>query len=205
MTGRISAAVRRRRDRRAARLQWRRTVDALQPPPPRAFAGWGVNTIIVPPARVECPDCIALGSEVILHEHAWLCVQRRDGLPAPSLTIGDRTSINRFAKIVCHGRVTIGADALIGDRVYISDVQHLPWRGEERAHPLTEPRPVTIGDRAFLGIAVVIKPGVTIGDDAYVGAGAVVHDDVPPSGVVVGDPARLVRLRNPQTGEWEPV
>jgi acetyltransferase-like isoleucine patch superfamily enzyme len=169
------------------------------------FAAFGDHTIIVPPARVESPDCIALGREVILHEHAWLCVQRRPALPAPMLTIGDRTSINRFAKIVCHGRVEIGADALIGDRVYISDVEHLPWRGEESEHPLSEPRPVSIGDRAFLGIAVVVKPGVTIGADAYVGAGAVVHDDVPPAGVVVGDPARLVRLRNPQTGEWERV
>jgi acetyltransferase-like isoleucine patch superfamily enzyme len=142
---------------------------------------------------------------VILHEHAWLCVQRRPHLPAPSLRIGDRSSLNRFLKIVCLGRVDIGVDVLLGDRVYISDVEHRPRTDGDDPHPLTDPQPVTIGDRVFVGIGVVVKPGVTVGDDAYLGAGAVIREDVPPGGLVVGDPARMVRLRNPETGEWERV
>lgn len=192
-------------DRRTARRDWQRTVDALQPPPPRVFGRFGTDTVIVPPARVETPECIALGDGVIVHEHAWLCVQRRPHLPAPSLVIGDRTSLNRFVKIVCLGRVEIGADVLTADRIYISDVEHLPWVAEGSEHPLTDPRPVVIGDRVFLGISSIVKPGVTIGADAYVGAGAVVRDDVPAGALVVGNPARVVRLRNPDTGEWERV
>jgi acetyltransferase-like isoleucine patch superfamily enzyme len=183
----------------------RQTATALTPPLPSAWASYGANTVVVPPARIETPECISLGAGVILHEHAWLCVQRRPDLPAPSLRIGDRTSLNRFLKIVCLGTVEIGADVLFADRVYISDVEHLPWDAETRTHPLTDPRPVVIGDRVHMGISVVVKPGVTIGDDAFVGAGAVVRDDVPAGGLVVGDPARLVRLRNEATGEWERV
>jgi tetrahydrodipicolinate N-succinyltransferase len=41
----------------------------------------------------------------------------------------------------------------------------------------------------------VIVSGVTIGDGAVVGAGAVVIDDVPPYGVVFGNPARPIRRR----------
>ena len=201
----LADRLRELRDRQEGRARWRRTVDALLPPPPRAYAAFGAGTVVVPPARVESPECIHLGAGSILHEHAWLCVQRRPHLPEPRLRIGDRVSFNRFAKIVCLGSVDIGDDVLTGDRVYISDVEHLPWTGPEREHPLTDPQPVVIGDRVFLGISSIIKPGVTIGADAYVGAAAVVRDDVPPGGLVVGDPARLVRLRNPESGEWERV
>ena len=38
-------------------------------------------------------------------------------------------------------------------------------------------------------------PGVTIGDGAIVGAHAVVARDVPPYGIAVGNPARVVRRR----------
>jgi acetyltransferase-like isoleucine patch superfamily enzyme len=201
MSGRLASV----REARARRALLRRTAKALLPPPASAFAAYGVHTVVVPPARVETPECIELGAGILIHEHGWLCVQRRPDLPAPRLVVGDRTAFNRFLKIVCLGSVRIGEDVLTADRVYISDVEHLPWQGEAGEHPLTEPRPVVIGDRAFLGISSVVKPGVTVGADAYVGAGAVVREDVPPGGLVVGDPATLVRLRNPETGEWERV
>ena len=40
-----------------------------------------------------------------------------------------------------------------------------------------------------------MKPGVTIADGAVVGMGSVVTKDVPPYGVVAGNPARLIRSR----------
>jgi UDP-2-acetamido-3-amino-2,3-dideoxy-glucuronate N-acetyltransferase len=45
---------------------------------------------------------------------------------------------------------------------------------------------------AALGARSVILPGVTVGEWAMVAAGAVVTRDVPPYGLVVGHPARLV-------------
>jgi chloramphenicol O-acetyltransferase type B len=43
----------------------------------------------------------------------------------------------------------------------------------------------------------MILSGVRIGDGAVIGAGAVVTRDVPPYGIVVGNPAKLVRHRFP--------
>jgi virginiamycin A acetyltransferase len=40
-------------------------------------------------------------------------------------------------------------------------------------------------------------PGVTIGDGAIIASGAVVVDDVPPYGIVGGNPAKLIRTRFP--------
>ena len=59
--------------------------------------------------------------------------------------------------------------------------------------------PLTIGNDVWMGHNAVIMPHVkVIGDGAVIGAGAVVNKDVPPYGVVVGNPGRVVRYRFPQ-------
>ncbi len=53
-----------------------------------------------------------------------------------------------------------------------------------------------IGDRVDIGSNCVIIGGVHIGDDAIIGAGSVVVNDVPSRAVVVGNPGRVVRIRD---------
>lgn len=56
--------------------------------------------------------------------------------------------------------------------------------------------PLYIGNDVWIGHNAIIAPHVrTIGDGAVIGAGAVVHNDVYPYAVVVGNPARPVRYR----------
>ena len=57
---------------------------------------------------------------------------------------------------------------------------------------------VTIGHDVWLGSGATILSGVTVGHGAVVGAHALVARDVPPYGIVAGNPARLVRLRFPE-------
>lgn len=56
-------------------------------------------------------------------------------------------------------------------------------------------RPV-IGNRVEIGAGAVIVGGIHIGDDAIIGANAVVTKSVPPTAVVGGVPARLLRMRS---------
>jgi len=51
--------------------------------------------------------------------------------------------------------------------------------------------PILVRTGASLGTGAVILPGITVGEFAMVGAGAVVTRDVPPHGLVYGNPARL--------------
>jgi acetyltransferase-like isoleucine patch superfamily enzyme len=107
--------------------------------------------------------------------------------------------------IACVGRVEIGARVLTADRVFIGDTYH-QYRDPEKAildQGLAEPKPVSIGPGAFLGINSVVLPGVTVGEGAYVGAGAVVTGDVPPRTVVAGNPARPIRRW--EAGEWRRI
>ena len=61
-------------------------------------------------------------------------------------------------------------------------------------HPATK-GDVNIGNDVWVGHHATILSGVTIGDGAVIGACAVVAKDVPPYGIVVGNPARLLRKR----------
>lgn len=54
---------------------------------------------------------------------------------------------------------------------------------------------VNIGSDVWIGSRVFISSGVTIGDGAVIGAQAVVTKDVPPYGIVTGNPAKLIRYR----------
>jgi acetyltransferase-like isoleucine patch superfamily enzyme len=179
----------------------------LSPPPPTAFERFGKGAIVVPPARINSPECITIGDEVVVLEGSWLAVYPQPGRPAPRLTIGARTRIGRSCHIACVGQVSIGEDVLTADHLFIADTYH----GYERpdapviAQPMAAPQPVVIERGAFLGIRAVILQGVTIGENAYVGAGAVVDRSVPARTVVVGNPARPVRTWDPGAGEWRPV
>jgi maltose O-acetyltransferase len=50
---------------------------------------------------------------------------------------------------------------------------------------------VVVGKRVFVGVGAILLPGTSIGDDSVVGAGAVVHGEVPPGSLVVGNPAKV--------------
>lgn len=194
-----------RADLRARRIAAAARRD-LTPPPPGAYARYGRRSLVLPPARVQLPGCIEIGDDVMIHEHAWLCLQQMPGRPTPRLAIGDRTSINRFVKVVCVGEVVLGDDVLVGDNVYIGDTTYtnddpdLPVSRQ----PLAPAAPVRIGNGAHIGVRVLISPGVTIGEHAYVGAGAVVTEDVPPRCVAVGNPARVVRHYDAAAADWLP-
>ena len=58
-----------------------------------------------------------------------------------------------------------------------------------------EVAPILVNRGASIGSGAVIMGGVTIGAGALIGAGAVVTHDVAENAVVVGVPARLVRIR----------
>ena len=58
--------------------------------------------------------------------------------------------------------------------------------------------PVTTVRRgASIGAGAIVLPGITIGEGALVAAGALVTRDVPARALVVGSPARVVRMLDP--------
>lgn len=69
------------------------------------------------------------------------------------------------------------------------------FKAMRQEHEFGEPARTTIGNDVWLGEGVFIRRGVTIGDGAIIAARAAVVNDVPPYHIVVGVPARTLRLR----------
>lgn len=156
----------------------------------------GAGALIVPPTRIEHPASVILEDGVVVLEHSWL-----HAAPTSELVLSRGVSLNRFVKIVALRSVWLGPGVITGDRVYISDVEYVPGADEVLDNrPLTTPSPVVIDEGAFLNPGVVVKPGVTIGRHAYVGASSVVTEDVPPYGLAVGNPAKVLRILDPPPG-----
>jgi bifunctional UDP-N-acetylglucosamine pyrophosphorylase/glucosamine-1-phosphate N-acetyltransferase len=96
--------------------------------------------------------------------------------------IGPETDMHHFSYI---GDATIGSQVNIAAGVITSN-----YDGKQKHH-------TNIGDGAFIGCDTTLVAPVTVGDHAYTGAGAVVRKDVSPHSLVVGVPARLVRMLQP--------
>lgn len=62
---------------------------------------------------------------------------------------------------------------------------------------IKEGEDIIIENNCWLGMGVVVCPGVKIGNGSVVGAGSVVTQDIPPYSVVVGVPAKIIKKRNP--------
>jgi acetyltransferase-like isoleucine patch superfamily enzyme len=113
--------------------------------------------------------------------------------PFELLQIGDETIISTGVLFNLEAPVTIGRAVNISQFVKIYTGRHAMGSSARRFNPSFEPRPVVIGDGAWIGVSCIILPGVTIGPGAVVSAGSVVNRDVPPNTLVMGVPANVVK------------
>jgi serine O-acetyltransferase len=129
---------------------------------------------------VRAPWTIAY---VILNKISEVCSGIVIGATA---TIGRRLSIEHHGCIVIHGAVVMGDDCLIRQGVTIGN------SGID--DPLVAP---TIGHRVQFGAGAKVLGPIRVGNDVIIGANAVVVRDVPDFAVVVGVPARVIKMRAP--------
>lgn len=108
------------------------------------------------------------------------------------VSIGAGSFINTDFLILGGGRVTIGANVLIGPSTRFYTPNH-PIDPDDRREGYERVAPIVVGDNVWFGGSVVVLPGVTIGENAVVGAGSVVTKDVPANVVVAGNPAKVIR------------
>ncbi|MEM4830176.1 MAG: acyltransferase [Zestosphaera sp.] len=99
--------------------------------------------------------------------------------------IGNNVKIQNFVSV--YRGVTLEDDVFVGPHAtFTNDIYPRSFNVEWEVIPTIVRRGASIGANA------TIICGVTIGEYAMVGAGAVVTKDVPPHGLVLGNPARLV-------------
>lgn len=127
---------------------------------------------------------LSLGYQVLAKLVEWLC-----GIRLPyTVVVGRRVRLWHFGGMILVAE-RIGDDTQIRQNTTLGLA-----RPGEFANPI-------IGARVDIGAGACILGGVVIGDDAAIGANAVVLDHVPPGGVAVGVPARIVKVRKVATPE----
>ena len=176
---------------------------------PRRWVSWFVN-----------PFVHQRGSQATICRSA-----RLDVLPFRKFSMGANATIEDFCVInnglgdvsigswsrvgigsVVIGPVRIGQQVIIAQHVVIAGMNHSYEAIDRpiRQQPPTA-RAIVIEDECWIGANAVITAGVRIGKHAVVAAGSIVTKDVPPYSVVAGNPARLLRQYNADSGLWQRV
>lgn len=95
-----------------------------------------------------------------------------------------------------HGPLKIGDNVMMGPDVTILTHTHNIERTDiPMGKQGMREAEVIIGNDVWIGMRVIIMPGVKVGDGAVIGAGAVVTKDVPDYAIVGGVPARIIKFR----------
>ena len=168
-----------------------------------AFADFGpCSEISAPVVSVVNPGGISIGAFVKIGSFGVIeaLVPER----GVTVRIADGAYIGHFPRITAVGEVTIGEEAMIADRVYLSDTGHIYEDVTEpiKRQGLRDGRRLEIARGAWIGIGAAVVGNVRIGENAVVGANAVVREDVPDFTVVAGNPAQVVRRHDGERWQW---
>jgi putative colanic acid biosynthesis acetyltransferase WcaF len=109
-----------------------------------------------------------------------------------NLKIDDWASIGEYAFIYNLGKITIGTKATISHRAHLCAGTH---DYTSPSLPLIKP-PISIGAQCWICTDSFIGPHVTIGEGAVVGARAVVTKDIKAWSIVIGNPAKQIKVRH---------
>lgn len=147
-------------------------------------------------------DDVVLGQDVAIYNFVNLY----------GCEIGDGTKIGSFVEIQKGAR--IGRNCKISSHTFICEGVHIEDEvfighgvnfindkyprattpgGELQTEADWKVLPTIVRRGASIGTGAVILGGIVISERAIIGAGAVVTKDVPPSAIVAGNPARLLR------------
>ena len=111
------------------------------------------------------------------------------------IKIGKGTTIEEAELAVAeHGTsIVIGCDCMLSSGIRISTTDSHSIIDNETKSRINPAKDVVIDDHVWIGHNVSICKGVHIGHDVIIGTNSVVTHDIPPSVVVAGVPARVVR------------
>ena len=116
-----------------------------------------------------------------------------NGAALDKMKIGNNVFINSNLLAMARGGITIEDDVQIAGNVSLLTNNHDPY--DRMILPC---KPILIKKGAWIGANVVVLRGISIGKHAIVGAGSVVTKDVPDYAVVVGNPAKVVKMLDPE-------
>jgi galactoside O-acetyltransferase len=158
------------------------------------FKSCGDNVKIFNPTTLIEPSKFTIGSDVIIseycHIYGGLGVSIGDFVHISANVCvggGGKLTVGSFVNISAGAHLITGTDSVMGEGL-VGAACPLKFRQVNRSFIILE-------DYSWVGTNATVLPGITIGEGAVVGAGSVVTKDIEPWTIVVGNPARPVRIR----------
>ena len=122
--------------------------------------------------------------------------------PHKNISIGNNSTFGRGTVFWAPDKMTIGNNVYIALGCNIFNNNHkydnndnLPFNNEHISQP------IEIGNNVWIGMRVIILPGVKIDEGVIVAAGSVVTKSVPKCAIVGGNPAKIIGWRNKEQYE----
>lgn len=106
--------------------------------------------------------------------------------------LGNNVVVMNNVLFMSAGGITIDDNVLVAANAQLISNNH-----DLHNHQILICKPVHLKRNCWVGAGATILPGVTVGENAVVGAAAVVTHDVPDNAVVVGNPARVIKMIEP--------
>lgn len=166
----------------------------------KVFQVIGKGAYIEYPAVINGGKHITIGNNFNVGARIKLDAFSRYGsdLYTPQIVIGDNVNILYDCHIGCVNRIVIGDNVLIASKVLIIDHSHGETTRADMDLPpsmrkVVSKGPIVIEDNVWIGENVAILSNVRIGKNSIIGANSVVTKDIPPYGVVAGNPAKIVK------------
>lgn len=163
---------------------------------------------IDPTCDIRGIERMKFGKNVVIQKDCWLNIAFRNPAPGPMILIDEGTNIGRRCTLSAANKIVIGKFVLIAPNVFIADTHHEYQKlGIPIMHQgiTTHNDQVTIGDESWIGINTVIMGNVRIGKHCVIGANSVVNTDIPDYCVAVGNPSKIVKTFDVETGQWVKV
>lgn len=111
------------------------------------------------------------------------------------ITIGCNCRINegvRLSNVRIKNNVMVGRESVFIGKTHRFDDLEIPMEQQGNI----KGNPIMVEDDVWIGLRVIVLPGVRIGKGCIIGAGAVVSKDTEPFGIYGGVPASLIRKRS---------
>lgn len=164
--------------------------------------GWDDSVRVQPTALIERDVTIGPRSSIWDHVHirhgARLGHDTQVGekcVIAYDVRIGDFVKLNACvyvcAEVTIEDGVMISAGTIFTNDMF-PRAMNRELTGLETSAVTEETLATRVERGATLGAGVIVGPGLTLGRYCMVGMGSVVTRDIPPHGLVIGNPARLV-------------
>lgn len=169
--------------------------------------GQGVSIHYSCDIRRSASSRIRIGDSVYIAPGAWLNIPEPAIDAPPAIILDSGCKIGRRCMISAKNRVHLEEDVMLGPSVLITDHSHEFSNPDFPIHEqgLTVGGTVLIERNCWLGhgAAIICSSGnLFVGRNSIIGAKSVVTHSVPPFSVVTGNPAKVIKQYDPESGEW---